>query len=29
MLKENFSLQYCYSIKQTSDENEQKYQLGD
>ena len=27
--KQNFSLQYQYNIKQTSDENIEKYQLGD
>ena len=27
--KTEFSLQYQYNIKQTSDENEEKYQLGD
>ena len=27
--KQNLSLQYPYNIKQTSDENKQKYQLGD
>ena len=26
---QNFSLQYQYNIKQTSDENKEKYQLGD
>ena len=25
----NFSLQYPYNFKQTSDENKEKYQLGD
>ena len=28
-LRENFSLQYQYNIMQTSDENKEKYQLGD
>ena len=27
--RQNFSLQYQYNIKQTSDENKEKYQLGD
>ena len=27
--RQNFSLQYKYNIKQTSDENKEKYQLGD
>ena len=27
--KQNFSLQYQYNIKQTSDENKEKYQSGD
>ena len=27
--QDNFSLQYQYHIKQTSDENKEKYQLGD
>ena len=27
--RKNFSLQYQYNIKQTSDENREKYQLGD
>ena len=27
--RQNFSLQYQYNIKQTSDENKDKYQLGD
>ena len=27
--KQNFSLQYQYNIKQTSDENIEKYKLGD
>ena len=27
--RQNFSLQYYYSIDQTSDENEVKYQFGD
>ena len=27
--KQNFSLQYQYNIKQTSDENKEKYQCGD
>ena len=26
---QNFSLQYQYNVKQTSDEKEEKYQLGD
>ena len=26
---QNFSLRYQYNIKQTSDENKEKYQLGD
>ena len=29
MTWQNFSLQYQYNIKQTSDENKEKYQLGD
>ena len=27
--RQNFSLQYQYNIKQTSDENKEKYQLED
>ena len=27
--RQNFSLQYQYNIKQTNDENKEKYQLGD
>ena len=27
--RQNFSLQYQYNIKQTSDENKEKYQVGD
>ena len=27
--RENFPLQYQYNIKQTNDENKEKYQLGD
>ena len=27
--RQNFSLQYQHSIKQTSDENKEEYQLGD
>ena len=27
--RQNFSLQYHYNIKQISDENKEKYQLGD
>ena len=27
--RQNFLLQYQYNIKQTSDENKEKYQLGD
>ena len=27
--RKNFSSQYQYNIKQTSDENKEKYQLGD
>ena len=27
--REKFSLQYQYNIKQTSNENEQKHQIGD
>ena len=27
--RQNFSLQYQYNIKQTSDENQEKHQLGD
>ena len=27
--RQNFSLQYQYNIRQTSDENKEKYQLGD
>ena len=27
--RQNFSSQYQYNIKQTSDENKEKYQLGD
>ena len=27
--RQNFSLRYQYNIKQTSDENKEKYQLGD
>ena len=28
-MRQTFSLQYQYNIKQTSDENKEKYQLGD
>ena len=27
--RQNFSLRYRYNVKQTSDENKEKYQLGD
>ena len=28
-MRQNFSLQYQYNVTQTSDENKEKYQLGD